>query len=163
MEKKKFDLNSIIGFALIFGMVDVIMSDNRANKKSKSKKPEQEKIEKQKKTVAVSAKEITAVAADSTVSDSTKIKKLQSTLGSFAYSATLPTAKEGVTVLENDFVKISVNNKGGAIAEVELKKFRKVQKNSGELVALIKNNNANFNIELQTADNRVLNTKDLFF
>ena len=33
-----------------------------------------------------------------------KIKKLQSTLGSFAYSATLPTAKEGVTVLENDLM-----------------------------------------------------------
>ena len=164
MEKKKFDLNSIIGFALIFGIVMWMMYNNQKTaQKEQIEKAKQEKIEKQKKTVAVSAKEITAVAADSTVSDSTKIKKLQSTLGSFAYSATLPTAKEGVTVLENDLVKISVNNKGGAIAEVELKKYEKFEKNSGELVALIKNNNANFNIELQTADNRVLNTKDLFF
>ena len=164
MEKKKFDLNSIIGFALIFGIVMWMMYNNQKTaQKEQIEKAKQEKIEKQKKTVAVSAKEITAVAADSTVSDSTKIKKLQSTLGSFAYSATLPTAKEGVTVLENDLVKISVSNKGGAIAEVELKKYEKFVKNSGELVALIKNKNANFNIELQTADNRVLNTKDLFF
>ena len=164
MEKKKFDLNSIIGFALIFGIVMWMMYNNQKTaQKEQIEKAKQEKIEKQKKTVAVSAKEITAVAADSTVSDSTKIKKLQSTLGSFAYSATLPTAKEGVTVLENDLVKISVSNKGGAIAEVELKKYEKFIKNSGELVALIKNKNANFNIELQTADNRVLNTKDLFF
>ena len=147
MEKKKFDLNSIIGFALIFGIVMWMMYNNQKTaQKEQIEKAKQEKIEKQKKTVAVSAKEITAVAADSTVSDSTKIKKLQSTLGSFAYSATLPTAKEGVTVLENDLVKISVNNKGGAIAEVELKKYEKFEKNSGELVALIKNNNANFNI-----------------
>ena len=164
MENKKFDLNSIIGFALIFGIVMWMMYNNQKTaQKEQIEKAKQEKIEKQKKTVAVSDKEITAVAADSTVSDSTKIKKLQATLGSFAYSATLPTAKEGVTVLENDLVKISVSNKGGAITEVELKKYEKFQKNSGELVALIKNKNANFNIELQTADNRVLNTKDLFF
>lgn len=164
MENKKFDLNSIIGFALIFGIVMWMMYNNQKTaQKEQIEKAKQEKIEKQKKTVAVSDKEITAVAADSTVSDSTKIKKLQATLGSFAYSATLPTAKEGVTVLENDLVKISVSNKGGAITEVELKKYEKFQKNSGELVALIKNKNANFNIELQTSDNRVLNTKDLFF
>lgn len=164
MENKKFDLNSIIGFALIFGIVMWMMYNNQKTaQKEQIEKAKQEKIQKQKKTVAISSKEITAVAADSTVSDSTKIKKLQSTLGSFAYSATLPTAKEGVTVLENDLVKISVNNKGGAIAEVELKKYEKFEKNSGELVSLIKNKNANFNIELQTADNRVLNTKDLFF
>ena len=32
-----------------------------------------------------------------------------------------------------------------------------------ELVELIKDNNANLNIQLQTADNRTLNSKDLFF
>ncbi len=164
MEQKKFDLNSTIGFALIFGIVMWMMYNNQKNaQKEQLEKAKQEKIEKQQKTIKVSEQKIAAVANDSTVSDSTKIKQLQASLGSFAYSATLPSAKEGVTVLENDLVKIAVANKGGAIAEVALKKYEKFEKNSGELVALIKNKNANFNIELQTTDNRVLNTKDLFF
>jgi YidC/Oxa1 family membrane protein insertase len=164
MEQKKFDLNSIIGFALIFGIVMWMMySNQKTAEKEQLEKAKQEKLQKQQKTVKVAAKEITAIATDTSVSDIAKIKKLQATLGTFAYSATLPTAKEGTTVLENELVKIAVSNKGGAISEVTLKKYDKLKKNSGELVSLIKNNNANFNIELQTSDNRILNTKDLFF
>lgn len=164
MEQKKFDLNSIIGFALIFGIVMWMMySNQKTAEKEQLEKAKQEKLQKQQKTVKVATKEIAAIATDTSVSDTAKIQKLQATLGTFAYSATLPTAKEGVTVLENELVKITVSNKGGAISEVTLKKYDKLKKNSGELVSLIKNNNANFNIELQTSDNRVLNTKDLFF
>jgi YidC/Oxa1 family membrane protein insertase len=36
-------------------------------------------------------------------------------------------------------------------------------KGSGKLVTLIKDNNANLNVQLVTNDNRTLNTKDLFF
>jgi YidC/Oxa1 family membrane protein insertase len=164
MEQKKFDLNSIIGFALIFGIVMWMMYNNqKSNEKEQIEKAKQEKIQKQQKAKEVATKEITAVAADTSVSDTTKIKQLQATLGSFAYSATLPTAKEGFTTLENDVLKVVVANKGGTISEVTLKKFEKIKKNSGEWVALIKNKNSNFNIELQTADNRVLNTKDVYF
>ncbi|HLP65407.1 membrane protein insertase YidC [Flavobacterium sp.] len=164
MEQKKFDLNSIIGFALIFGIVMWMMySNQKTAEKEQLEKAKQEKLQKQQKAKTVAAKEIVTIATDTSVSDTAKIKKLQATLGTFAYSATLPTAKEGVTVLENDLVKISVSNKGGAISEVTLKKYDKFKKNSGELVSLIKNNNANFNLELQTSDNRILNTKDLFF
>ena len=164
MEQKKFDLNSIIGFALIFGIVMWMMYNNqKSTEKEQIEKAKQEKIQKQQKAKEVATKEITAVVADTTVSDTTKIKQLQATLGSFAYSATLPTAKEGFTTLENDVLKVVVANKGGTISEVTLKKFEKIKKNSGELVSLIKNKNSNFNIELQTADNRVLNTKDLYF
>ena len=164
MEQKKFDLNSIIGFALIFGIVMWMMYNNqKSTEKEQIEKAKQEKIQKQQKAKEVATKEITAVAADTTVSDTTKIKQLQTTLGSFAYSATLPTAKEGFTTLENDVLKVVVANKGGTVSEVTLKKFEKIKKNSGELVSLIKDKNSNFNLELQTADNRVLNTKDLYF
>lgn len=164
MEQKKFDLNSIIGFALIFGIVMWMMySNQKSAEKEQLEKAKQEKLQKQQKAKTVATKEIATIATDTSVSDTAKIQKLQATLGTFAYSATLPSAKEGVTVLENDLVKISVSNKGGAISEVTLKKYDKFKKNSGELVSLIKNNNANFNLELQTSDNRVLNTKDLFF
>jgi YidC/Oxa1 family membrane protein insertase len=164
MEQKKFDLNSIIGFALIFGIVMWMMYNNqKSTEKEQIEKAKQEKVQKQQKAKEIATKEIAAVTADTTVSDTTKIKQLQTTLGSFAYSATLPTAKEGFTTLENDVLKVIVANKGGTISEVTLKKFEKLKKNSGELVSLIKNQNSNFNIELQTADNRVLNTKDVYF
>jgi YidC/Oxa1 family membrane protein insertase len=44
-----------------------------------------------------------------------------------------------------------------------LKEFKRFEKNSGQLVELIKDNNSNLNIQLQTTDNRTLNTKDLYF
>lgn len=95
--------------------------------------------------------------------DSTQLVALQKTLGNFAYSATLPSAKNDFTTIENEVIKLKIANKGGYIAEATLKNFEKFKKGSGQLVELIKNNNANLNIVLQTNDNRTLNTKDLFF
>jgi YidC/Oxa1 family membrane protein insertase len=60
-------------------------------------------------------------------------------------------------------VKLKIANKGGFIVEATLKNFERFEKNSGQLVELIKDNNASFNLQLLTKDNRVLNTKDLFF
>ena len=88
---------------------------------------------------------------------------MQKTLGGFAYSATLPSAKNDITTIENDFVLLKIANKGGYIVEATLKNFEKFKKNSGQLVSLIKDNNADLNIQLQTNDNRTLNTKDLYF
>jgi YidC/Oxa1 family membrane protein insertase len=85
-------------------------------------------------------------------------------LGSFAYSATLPSAKNDFTTIENELVKLKIANKGGYIVEATLKSFEKFKKGSGQLVELIKDNNANLNILLQTNDNHTpLNTKDLYF
>ena len=164
MEEKKFDKNSIIGFGLIFLIVMWMMyNSQKTSQKEQAEKAKQAQIDKINKAKAVVAKEVTAVAVDTTVNDTLKLQKLQGALGSFAYSATLPSAKEGFTVLENDLVKLTIANKGGYVSEAILKKYEKFSKGSGQLVELIKNNNANFNLALQTKDNRVLNTKDLFF
>jgi len=164
MEQKKFDKNSIIGITLIV-LIFVWMTINSQKEAEKEKqlKAKQEKIDKAKKATELKTKEVASVTVDSTVSDTVKLQKLQGALGSFAYSATLPTAKEGYSVLENDLVKLTIANKGGYISEAILKKYEKFKKGSGQLVELIKNNNADLNIALQTNDNRVLNTKDLFF
>jgi YidC/Oxa1 family membrane protein insertase len=95
--------------------------------------------------------------------DSTQLVQLQKTLGNFAYSATLPSAKGDFTTIENEVVKLKIANKGGFIVEAILKQHEKFKKGSGQLVELIKDNNANLNIALQTSDNRTLNTKDLYF
>ena len=164
MEEKKFDKNSIIGFALIFIIIMWIFYNNQQSEQKKLEaKAKQEKIDKANKKKEVATKEVLSTVVDSTVSDTVKLQKLAGALGSFAYSATLPSAKEGFTTIENDLVKLTIANKGGYISEAVLKNYKKFEKNSGQLVELIKNNNANFNLVLQTKDNRVLNTKDLFF
>jgi YidC/Oxa1 family membrane protein insertase len=162
MEQKKFDLNSIIGFALIFVIILWMMYNNRENEVKEQAKAKTE-IAADKKAKAATTKEVANTIKDTTVADSDKVLKLQETLGSFAYSTTLPSAKEDFTTIENELIKLKIANKGGFIAEATLKNYKKIDKNSNELVALIKNNNVNFNLQLQTKDNRVLNTKDLFF
>ena len=164
MEEKKFDKNSIIGFGLIFLIVVWIMFNSQKTAKAEqAEKAKQEQLNKVQKAKEAKTKQLIAATVDTTASDTAKIQKLQGALGSFAYSAALPSAKESFTTIENDVLKVTIANKGGYISEVVLKKYEKFKKGSGELVELIKNNNANLNITLQTNDNRVLNTKDLFF
>ena len=165
MEEKKFDLNSIIGFVLIFGILIWIMYQNQPDPKAIAA----EKVKKELVAQAAKAKELAqksiekAAVAVATTGDSTQLAQLQKTLGNFAYSATLPSAKGDFTTIENNLVKLKIANKGGFIVEAVLKKYEKFKKGSGQLVELIKDNNANLNITLQTSDNRSLNTKDLYF
>jgi YidC/Oxa1 family membrane protein insertase len=163
MEEKKFDFNTIIGFGLIFIIIIWMMYNGQ--KTSQNEQLEKARITKDsiQKAKQTAPRKAALIALDSTVTDSAKIKQLQGTLGSFAYSSTLPSAKENFTTLENEFVSLKIANKGGYVVEAILKKFEKFKKNSGKLVELIKDNNASFNLQLQTKDNRVLNTKDLFF
>ncbi|WP_310556130.1 membrane protein insertase YidC [Flavobacterium sp.] len=163
MEKKKLDLNSIIGFVLIFGIMMWIMYQNQPSKEEIAKKAKQEQLEKQKSTNSQKPTVIAPVVATSDQANPEAIAKLQTTLGSFAYSATLPSAKIGFTTIENELITLKIANQGGYIAEATLKNFKSISKDSGKLVQLVKENNANLNITLVTKDNRVLNTKDLFF
>ncbi len=161
MEKKKLDLNSIIGFVLIFGIMAWIMYNNQPTEAEIA--AEKAKVEQAEKAKKNPVQEVKAAEITTAPTDSVQVAKLQSTLGSFAYSATLPSAKTGFTTLENELVILKIANKGGYIAEATLKNFKQFSKDSGKLVKLVKDNNANLNIALQTKDNRVLNTKDLFF
>ncbi|RKS95675.1 protein translocase subunit yidC [Flavobacterium limicola] len=165
MEQKKFDLNSIIGFALIFGILIFIMYQNQPDPKVvAAEKAQKELLIKEAKVKALEAKTVAkATVAVASTGDSTQLAQLQKTLGNFAYSATLPSAKAGVTTIENDLVKLTIANKGGYIVEATLKQFEKFKKGSGQLVQLVKDNNANLNVQLLTSDNRTLNSKDLYF
>ena len=167
MEEKKFDLNSIIGFVLIFGILIWIMYQNQPSDKEiaaeKAKKELVAKQEAQAKADKTKTAVLPVAAAAATPGDTVQLANLQKTLGGFAYSATLPSAKEGFTTIENEKIKLKIANKGGYIVEATLKEFEKFKKGSGQLVELIKDNNSHLNIQLQTTDNRTLNSKDLFF
>jgi YidC/Oxa1 family membrane protein insertase len=164
MEQKKLDSNSIIGFLLISGILIWMMYSNRPSEAElKAEKAKKELKQKTTKTPVATAK--TAVITPTAIvpGDIAQLAQLQKTLGNFAYSATLPSAKVGVTTIENELVTLKIANQGGYIVEATLKKFEKFKKGSGQLVSLIKDNNADLNLQLQTSDNHTLNTKDLFF
>ena len=165
MEQKKLDINSIVGFVLIFGILIWIMYQNQPDPKViAAEKAQKELVAKAAKAKELELKSIEkAAVAVAATGDSTQLVQLQKTLGNFAYSATLPSAKGDFTTIENEVVKLKIANKGGFIVEAILKQHEKFKKGSGQLVELIKDNNANLNIALQTSDNRTLNTKDLYF
>jgi YidC/Oxa1 family membrane protein insertase len=163
MEEKKLDLNSIIGFALIFGILIWIMYQNQPSDKqiaADKAKSELVQIEAAKKAQVA---QIAAKSMVATAKDTVQLSALKATLGNFAYSASLPSAKENFTTIENNLVKIVIANKGGFITEATLKNQERFKKGSGSLVSLIKDNNADLNISLLTQDNRTLQTKDLYF
>ncbi|NNK26632.1 MAG: membrane protein insertase YidC [Flavobacteriaceae bacterium] len=164
MEEKKLDLNSIIGFILI-GAILMYMLWQQSNSPEAIEAREnakQEQIDAEKKAEESKDSKITTAEEyiEPVQADSTQVVALQNRLGSFAYSATLPSAKDNETVIENDVLYIKVNNKGGYLSEVKLKQF--VNYDSVPIY-LIKDKNSLFNINLGTTDSRVLNTKDLYF
>jgi len=126
MEKKKFDLNTVLGVLLIGGIILWMMYRQPSPKEVEAEKARIEQIEEAKKAkdtieveeiVAVTPAQINAVNG----SDSLAMEGLKNRLGSFSYSGTLTSATEGTTVVENDVLQLTVSNKGGYIVEAKLK------------------------------------------
>nr|BFF40838.1 membrane protein insertase YidC [Tenacibaculum mesophilum] len=92
------------------------------------------------------------------VNDSLQQIALRNKFGAFAYGASK--SQEGNTTLENDVVKLTIDNKGGQIIEALVKNYKTYDSLP---LYLVKDNNASFNINFGTTDNRILNTKDLLF
>ena len=164
MEEKKFNFNTIIGYSLIFVIIMWMMYNGQKtqqNEQLERAKGTKDSIQKANTIKPKTTDSVENVKIDKI--DTAKVKRGDATLGRFSYSTTLTTAKEGFTTIENDFIKLSISNKGGYVSVVTLKKFERFNKNSKQLVELIKSNNANFNLKLQTKDNRTLNTASLFF
>ncbi|WP_108803614.1 membrane protein insertase YidC [Aquimarina sp. Aq107] len=164
MEEKKFDLNTVIGFVLIFGIFAWMFWVNKPTPEEiEAQKAEQEQAEAQEKTednkTTDFVKESEAIVANP--QDSLAVVAAKSQLGAFAYSASLPSAKENVTKIENEVLSLKINNRGGYIQEALLKNFKTYD--SVPLYLIKDGKNASFNLNFGTTDNRILNTKDLFF
>ena len=154
MEQKKFDVNSFIGMILLGGIIFWWMSTqeptidtNDTNDTEIVTSPESNN------NTSNAFSNTTAIE-----NDSIKQLNLKNQLGAFAESAINATA--GFSALENEVVKLTINNKGGQIKEALVKNFKTYDSLP---LYLIKDNNASFNINFGTTDNRILNTKDLFF
>jgi YidC/Oxa1 family membrane protein insertase len=155
MEQKKFDVNSFIGMILLGGIIFWWMS---------TQEPEVDAANTITTTEIVGAPEninntgIAVVNETAFENDSLKQVNLQNKLGAFAQSAI--NASEGVSVLENELVKLTIDNKGGQIIEALIKNYKTYDSLP---LYMVKDNNASFNINFGTTDNRILNTKNLFF
>ena len=145
MDERKFDVKSIIGFALIFVLLMWFMNNN---------KPSQEELAKHKTQQEQQANKT----ATNTQNNASSVQPTD--LGNFAYSTTLPSAKNEVTVLENKDLKITISNRGGQLKEVLLKEFKTYDSLP---VYLVKDWNATFSLDFTTAQDKKLNTKDLYF
>lgn len=160
MEEKKLDLNSIIGFVLIFLILLWMMFTNEPKKdntpEAATTTQGMDSIPAAKVVKAV--KDTTAVLSDSLIS-----AQAQQALGVLAYSSKYAKEADKPVVLENEILLLQVSPKGGYIQEAKVKPFERFFKGSGEEVVLIKEGNADFNIELKTKDNRTLQSRDLFF
>ncbi|MCB0469612.1 MAG: YidC/Oxa1 family insertase periplasmic-domain containing protein, partial [Flavobacteriaceae bacterium] len=164
MEEKKLDINSIIGFVLIFAIMVFMFWQNKPTEEelAEQEKAKQEQVEAQKETqeqettLQTSSEDFSAASA----TDSVARVALQNKLGAFAYASTLPSATNTETLVETDKFELKFSNKGGYLSEVKLKEFVDFNK---EPIYLIKDGNARFNLSFSTTDNRVLNTQDLYF
>lgn len=157
MEEKKLDINSIIGFVLIFGILIFMFYQSQPTPEElEAQKAEQEKIEATAEQEAVADEPKVEKPAPINTQDSTAVADYKSSVGAFGFTTT----SKGTTVLENELLYLEVNNKGGQIVEAKMKDF--VTYDSIP-VYLIKDGNSKFGINFSTSDNRVLNTSDLFF
>ncbi|MFD1095427.1 membrane protein insertase YidC [Salegentibacter chungangensis] len=157
MEEKKFDVQSLIGFVLI-GVILIWMLYNNAPTEEQQADPAQtEQVEKSGNTAQDPDN---AETAEPAALDSTALAEAKGRLGAFGYSASLPSAKNETTTIENDLLELKVDNKGGYISEARLKNYKTFDSIP---VYLIKDGNASFNINFTTTDGRTLDTENLYF
>jgi len=153
MEEKKFDINSFIGMILIGGILFWWMSTNQPeidqNTETNTEKTiNSDSIKKQNNLTNLPP----------VINDSLKQVEIKNQLGAFAFSEV--NSSVGTTTLENDVLLLKINNKGGQIIEALVKGYKTYDSLP---LHMIKDNNSSFNINFGTTDNRILNTKDLFF
>ena len=153
MEQKKFDINSFIGMILLGGILLYWMNSNKTDETTETETKTEQVVTTSKNTSNTNTENKPVFE-----NDSLKQIAFNNKLGLFAHSAI--NGVDGTSILENELVKLTINNKGGQIIEAQIKNYKT---HDSLPLYMIKDKNASFNINFGTTDNRILNTKDLFF
>ena len=157
MEEKKIDVQSIIGFILIGGILLWMLYNNTPEETPEEETTTTEQVETQNQdSQAIENTQEPRKAAN----DSTVLADAQRRLGAFGYSETLASAEGGTTTISNDLLELKISNKGGYIEEARLKNYKTYDSLP---VHLIKDGNASLNMQFSTTDGRTLNTENLYF
>ena len=161
MEEKNLDVNSLIGFGLIFVILIYMFYINQPTPEELAAKQQAER-----EAAAIQGNSASTEAVDYTQSaqaiqdinptDSSAVAAYKSSMGAFSFTPIVP----GNTLLENDVLRVEVSHKGGQLVLAQNKKYNTYD---SVPVYLIKDGNATFNISFTTQDNRIIQTKDLYF
>ena len=89
--------------------------------------------------------------------DSVRMQNMRQRFGDFAQAMT---GEERQTTIENEVLELRVSNKGGRIVYARLKEYDDYQ---GQPLVLFDEQDSELNFSLVTADNRVVNTSELYF
>ncbi len=157
MEEKKIDIQSIIGFILIGGILLWMLYNNTPEETEAVDETTTEQVQ---QNLQESQTPDNLPATRTAQNDSTSLADAQRRLGAFGYSETLASAQGGTTTISNDVLELKISNKGGYIEEARLKNFKTYDSIP---VHLIKDGNASLNMNFSTTDGRTLNTENLYF
>jgi len=161
MEEKKLDVNSLIGFGLIFVILIYMFYINQPTPEMLAAKQQAEREAaaiqgNSASTEAVDYNQSAQAIQDINPTDSSAVAAYKSSMGAFSFTSIVP----GNTLLENDVLRVEVSHKGGQLVLAQNKKYNTYD---SVPVYLIKDGNATFNISFTTQDNRIIQTKDLYF
>ncbi|MDF4222437.1 MULTISPECIES: membrane protein insertase YidC [Maribacter] len=157
MEEKKFDVQSIIGFVLIFGILIFMFYQNQPTPEEiEAEKAKQEQVEAAKASENSETETVINDVPQLDLKDSTAVANYQGKIGAFGFTK----PSNDITTFENEVLLLKISNKGGQIVEAKMKQF--VTYDSVP-VYLVKDGNASFGLDFATSDNRMLNTQDLYF
>lgn len=159
MEEKKLDKSSLIGMAIITGLLIWMLSGTMFSDKKDDKATETTTV----KTETAATTPIDQLAATAQ-NDTVASAQLKSQLGSFAYGAALPTVVGAKDVeVNNGVLTVVFSKKGGYIKEATVNGQKRISSKNDDLVKIITNNNSKLDLKFSTKDNRLLNTKDMLF
>jgi YidC/Oxa1 family membrane protein insertase len=154
MEENKFDKNTIIGFLLIGAIMLWYMYTNQPEVD-----PNAEQVQ---NTESVTEEIVEETVTEVAVLEELTIdsSELENRYGSFASAMEVAGNTLEETTVESDLLKLTFSNKGAFLSRAELTQYKKFD---GEKLVLIQNENADFNIAFTDSENRLLNTRDLYF
>jgi YidC/Oxa1 family membrane protein insertase len=154
MENKNSLIGSLLLAVLIVGMFWY------SNKNAKPDKPTTT-TQLATDTPVDAANTTTAAAANSTVASTPAAPQdsnaRATSFGPFARAAA---GSEQETVIETDLQRVTLSNKGGRIKRVELKQYKTWDKKP---LILFDEKSQDFSYQFVIADNKIINTKDLYF
>ncbi len=157
------DKNTIIGFSLMaLILLGFFWLNQPSEKQIEERKRYLDSIATvQQKKAEIEAQELERLVEEeriaATESDSVKMLKAAGKYGAFGAASV---GTEAVIALENNLIRAEINTKGGDINRVILKEYLTYQ---GDTVMLLDGEDSRFNLVLNTGNNRVVNTSEMYF
>ena len=155
------DRNTVIGFILIFA---IIFGFNWLNRPSEEQLAEQQRM---RDSIAAVNEQARIEALEMAKEEEETLKRefskdadstqLIARYGEFAYVAV---GEEAYTTVETDLLRLVFTNKGGRLYSAELKDYKRYNE---EPLYLFNGDESMMDFTLMTRNNRVLNTRNLFF